>query len=101
MVQTKSHLFVSIQNLIADIKFSQEFKNNHSSPVECVYEFPTDAEYAVARVRVTIDEKEIVTEIHEKEEAKQKYDDAIASGNTAVKVSYNEEVPDVLNLNIG
>ena len=50
---------------------------------------------------MTIDDKEIVTEIHEKEEAKQTYDDAIASGNTAVKVSYDEEVPDVLNLNIG
>jgi len=75
--------------------------NNHSAPVECVYEFPTDPEYAVSRVRVTIDDKEIVTEIHEKEEAKQKYSDAIASGNTAVKVSYDEEVPDVLNLNIG
>jgi hypothetical protein len=37
----------------------------------------------------------------EKDKAEQKYDDSIASGNTAVKMTYDEDVPDVLNLNIG
>lgn len=42
-----------------------------------------------------------MTKITEKEEAKEKYNDAIASGNTAVKVSFDEEVADILNINIG
>ena len=37
----------------------------------------------------------------EKEEAKEKYSDSVASGNTAVKVNFDEEVADILNINIG
>ena len=37
----------------------------------------------------------------EKEEAKQKYSDQSAAGNTAAIVTYDEEVSDVLQLNLG
>mgnify|MGYP000879290997 CR=1 FL=1 len=37
----------------------------------------------------------------EKEEAKQKYQDQTAAGNTAAMVSYDEEVSDILQLNLG
>jgi len=37
----------------------------------------------------------------EKEEAKQKYQDQVSSGNTAAMVSYDEEVADVLSINLG
>jgi predicted solute-binding protein len=50
---------------------------------------------------VTIEEKTIETKIMEKKKAEEKYDDAVAAGNTAAKMSYDEEVPDVLNLNLG
>ena len=46
-------------------------------------------------------DKEIETTILEKEKAKQKYDDAVAQGNTAVNMTYDEELPKVLSLNIG
>lgn len=37
----------------------------------------------------------------EKNEAREKYNDAIASGNTAVKMEKNEKLPDILDLSIG
>ena len=37
----------------------------------------------------------------EKEEAKQKYDDAVASGHTGALVKYDEEVADILTVNLG
>ena len=37
----------------------------------------------------------------EKEQAKQEYDDAVASGNTAVKLNFDEKLPDVIELNVG
>lgn len=37
----------------------------------------------------------------EKNEAREKYDDAIAAGNTAVKMEENEDLPDILSLLIG
>ncbi len=52
-------------------------------------------------MKVLVGEKEIETQIMAKEKAEQKYDDAVAWGHTAAKASYDEEVPDVLNLNIG
>lgn len=48
-----------------------------------------------------MDDKTIETEIMEKTIAKNKYDDAIAEGNSAVIVNYNEELPDFLEFNIG
>ena len=52
-------------------------------------------------MEVTIEGKTILTKIMEKKEAEQRYDDAIASGNTAVKMKEDEATPDVLCLNIG
>jgi len=36
-----------------------------------------------------------------KEEAKEKYDVAVASGNTAVHVEYDEDVADIIKLSLG
>jgi hypothetical protein len=36
-----------------------------------------------------------------KEEAKEKYDDAVAAGHTAVKLNYDEKLPDIIEMNIG
>jgi len=37
----------------------------------------------------------------EKSEARERYDDAIASGHTAAKMEENEALPDILSLNLG
>jgi len=37
----------------------------------------------------------------EKKKAKDIFDDAVSSGNTGVKVSYDEEVADILRFSIG
>ena len=52
-------------------------------------------------MKAVVGEWEILTKITEKEEAKQTYSDAVASGNIAVKVSYDEEVADILSIHIG
>lgn len=36
-----------------------------------------------------------------KEEAKERYDDAVAGGNTAIYGRMDDKVPDLLNLNVG
>jgi hypothetical protein len=37
----------------------------------------------------------------EKEQAEKEYDDAVASGQTAVKLNFDKKLPDVIELNIG
>ena len=52
-----------------------------------MYKFPTSDEFAVTSMEVIIEGKSITTKIIEKREAEEKYTDAVASGNTAVKMS--------------
>ena len=62
-----------------------------SSPIECVYIFETDYWFTVASMHVKIDDREIDSLVMGKEEAKQKYDDAVASGNSAFNLNIKED----------
>ena len=86
---------------MAEITYSQEYFNEENNPVEIKYNFPSDYEYAVTQIAAKIDDKEIKTEIMEKKEAAEKYDDAIASGNTGIMAKIDEKLPDVIDLAIG
>ena len=54
------------------------------NPIECTFEFPVEKNTVVSKLIAQIDDRVIEAKIKAKEEAKQEYDDAIASGNTAV-----------------
>ena len=95
------NLNVEILNSSADIKFSQTFKNESENPIECIYKFPSDSAYTIVGLEVKIGDNIINTKVMEKEQAKQEYDDAVASGNTAVKLNFDEKLPDVIELNVG
>ena len=90
-----------IFNSVASIKYSQTYVNNEKVPLEWVYKFPADPYFTVTGMHITLDDKEIDAVIMEKEEAKEKYDDAVAAGDTAAKINYDENIPDVIELSIG
>lgn len=69
--------------------------------MECLYKFPADPYFSVTGMRITLDDKEIEAVILAKEEAQEKYDDAVAAGHTAAKINYDENVPEVIELAIG
>lgn len=52
--------------------------------MECTFEFPLSEKSAVTRLTAQIGDKLIDASIREKEDAKDKYDDAMAAGNTAM-----------------
>lgn len=54
------------------------------NPIECTFEFPLESSTIVTKLFAQIDDRVIEAKIKEKEEAKEIYNDAIASGNTAV-----------------
>jgi hypothetical protein len=58
--------------------------NGDQNPIECTFEFPLDNQTVVSKLVAQIGDKVIEATIQEKEEAKEKYGDAIASGNAAV-----------------
>jgi Ca-activated chloride channel homolog len=53
-------------------------------PIECTFEFPLEDSTVVTKLVISIDDRTIEAQIKAREEAKEKYDDALASGNTAV-----------------
>lgn len=98
----KSHVSAKIHNSIANITYSQTYENTEKdNPIECIYKFPCDPYFSVTGMHITLDDKEIDAVIMEKEEAKEQYDDAVAAGNTAAKINYDENIPDVIELAIG
>ncbi|CAI2383543.1 unnamed protein product [Moneuplotes crassus] len=96
-----SHLDAKIHNSSVKILYSQIYTNKETSPLEIVYKFPIDSYFSVTGVHLKLDDKEIEAVILEKEEAKEKYDDVVASGNTAAKINYDENIPEILELAIG
>ena len=90
-----------ITNSSASVSFTQVYKNETESPIECVYKFPTDPSFVVAGLHVEVGDKIIDAEVMEKKQAEQKYDDAVAAGHTAVKLSQDNKLPDIIELNIG
>ena len=91
----------AISNSSASIAFVQTFKNDSEYPIECIYKFPSDYSFSVVGLTVKVGDRTIEAEIMEKKQAEEKYDDAVAAGNTAVKLNYDEKLPDIIELNIG
>ena len=94
-------LSVNIVDSLAHINVRQTFVNNDTSPMECLYRFPTDSQFVVTGIKATVDDQSVNTHIMDKQDAQHKYDDAIAAGNTAITAQYDDEMPDVINLAIG
>jgi hypothetical protein len=70
LVLLKTHLFVNIEHSLAEITFRTDYMNSSSNPIELIYQFPVDPQFAVHWVKAKVDEKEIITQIKEKEESK-------------------------------
>ena len=62
---------------------------------------PTDPSFVVAGLHVEVGDKIIDAEVMEKKQAEQKYDDAVVAGHTVVKLSQDNKLPDIIELNIG
>ena len=60
------------------------------NPLECAFVFPDNASnFIMCDFEATIGETKMVTKIQEKQKAKEKYEDAIASGNTTVLATHS------------
>lgn len=87
---------------IAKLDVQMSYVNaNTDSPLECTFEFPITDKSAMTRLRALIGDKIVEAAIKEKEEAKEKYDDAIAAGNTAILAEESEKKHNAITLKLG
>ncbi len=94
-------LTARVENSIAIIDLEQVFLNELDSPVEATYQFPTDPDSVVSRVRIELGDKVVEGKVQEKKKAQERYDDAIAGGDAAVMVQEDEKDKDLLKMSIG
>ena len=60
------------------------FNPLQNKPIECVYELPIDQEIILTKLIIEINDKVIEANVTEKQDAREKYEDAVANGNFAV-----------------
>jgi hypothetical protein len=94
-------IIVTVDNSIAVIDLVQTFQNDKSYPMEVSLKFPTEADHTLSNLTIQIGENIIEGKILKKEKAKEKYEDAIAGGNTAVMAEEKEDEKDVVSLKVG
>ena len=74
-----------IEGPIVTLDIDMTYVNQSAdNPIECTYEFPFDKETIVSNLIAKIGDKEVVATVKDKDEAKEKYDDAISQGRAAV-----------------
>lgn len=105
-VGTKSP--VPLQNVVVEAKVNLyavhlsstlTYYNDSECPIEVVFKLMVEQSYAIVEMKADIAGRSITAEILEKASAAQKYDDSIASGQTAALVE--EKIEDVLSVSMG
>ncbi|KAK2557988.1 Protein mono-ADP-ribosyltransferase PARP4 [Acropora cervicornis] len=93
------HIRARLLDLAAQVVVFQAYKNSSSTPIEAKYVFPLDDMAAVCGFEAFINDKHIVGEVKEKEQAHKEYREAISQGHGAYLM--DEETPDVFTVSVG
>eukprot|EP00731_Ephydatia_muelleri_P029236 Em0020g880a len=94
-VSVKAHITGFLVGLDSTLKYS----NTGADPIEVVFRFPLEESFAVVGLEAVIDGRKVKAVIREKEEARQMYDDAIASGHSAALAE--EKKGDIFSISLG
>lgn len=92
---------VDVQGFTAHVLATMKYTNKDDNPIEAIYIFPLDEQAAVCGFQATIDGRTIVAEVQEKQEARDTYDDAIGSGQSAFLLEESDESSDIFQISVG
>lgn len=99
-------LEINVLQSQAAFTMTQNYVNIEDSPIETVFLFPKDCDVAMSQLscHFTLEDgsKAIIeTEIEGRQKAEVKYQDAVASGQTAVLGAYSVSHRDMMRVSIG
>jgi Ca-activated chloride channel family protein len=77
----------------------QRYRNSAPSAIEAVYTFPLPSKAVLTGFSMSVDGRRMEGEVHEREEAFRRYDDAITTGHGAALLE--QERPNVFTANVG
>ncbi|XP_073899764.1 protein mono-ADP-ribosyltransferase PARP4 isoform X2 [Castor canadensis] len=93
------HIKGRIIDFVAQVIVFQTYTNHSDVPIEAKFIFPLDDKAAVCGFEAFINEKHIVGEIKEKEEAQREYREAVSQGHGAYLM--DQDAPDVFTVSVG
>lgn len=88
-----------IRGYTAGVVASLGYENQEDQPIEAVFTFPLDDSSTVVGFSATIQDRKIVGRVEEKQKARDAYDDAIASGQSAFLMESDRA--DVFTVTVG
>jgi len=77
----------------------QRYRNDEKAPIEAVYTFPLPSKAVLTGFSMTVNGRRLEGEVHEREEAFRRYDDAITAGHGGALLE--QERPNVFTANVG
>lgn len=89
---------VNISGVIADVKVRQCYSNTGNKPIEAIYVFPASTRAAVYNMVMKINDREIIAQVEEKNQARTMYETAKNEGKTASLLE--EQRPNVFQMNV-
>ncbi len=89
---------VNIAGVIADVKVTQEYKNEGSKTLEAVYVFPASTRASVYGMKMTIGKRIITAKVRTRETARREYEQARQEGKSASLLE--QQRPNVFQMNI-
>jgi hypothetical protein len=92
---------VNIIDFTANVCLKQTFQNKEKNPLEAIFSFQLPDNCVISNFIAEIDGKKIEGVCKEKEQAKNDYDDAIASGHGSYLLEQNEESMELFQTSIG
>ena len=92
---------VIVTNNIAEIKLEQFYFNSKDEYIEAEYMFPSHEQAVFSELQMRFKDQVIYTRIEERTIAKEKFDDAVASGKTAVMSAPSLLAWDIEVINLG
>jgi hypothetical protein len=95
---------VNVAQGFCDLTVTQVYENNQTNPLEIVFKMPVSDSFAISSIQARFlladgTESVLQTKVVERETAKAKYEDSVASGKTAVMATLPHD-NDKLSANI-
>ncbi|MBL4635829.1 MAG: VWA domain-containing protein [Kofleriaceae bacterium] len=94
----KTSAEVDIAGVIANVRVTQEYRNDSKTTLEAIYVFPASTRAAVHAMRMRVGNRLIEAKISDKKKARAKYEKAKKAGKTASLLE--QKRPNVFQMNV-
>lgn len=90
LVLTANHINGKIVDLLSQVSIEQTYQNPHPEAIEAVYTFPMPVDAVLLNMSVQIGQRVLTGKVQEKEQAEDRYENAITDGDSAIMLQQTE-----------